>query len=125
MKTDEIRNGSLIDIDGAVMQVIEFSRKSHSISIKMKNYVTKEYITREFDLDFEFKSVTLQRSKIMFSGKEGNTDVFMDDNTFELYYLDSECIPSSVELDVSVPYYLGIFYNNELITVEPVSRYVR
>jgi len=89
----EFRNGVTFEMDGQVMQVIEFQhvkpgKGSPFVRTKMKNVMTGAVIETSFNPTAKFESAYVERKNMEFSYSDGDLYYFMDPETYELVPID-------------------------------------
>ncbi len=89
----EFRNGVTFDLDGQVMQVIEFQhvkpgKGAAFVRTKMKNVVTGAVTETSFNPTAKFENAFVERRSMEFSYVDGDLYYFMDPETYELEPID-------------------------------------
>ena len=86
----EFRNGVTFDMDGKVMQVVEFQhvkpgKGAAFVRVKMKNVITGA----------KFPTAFVERKKMEYSYNDGALYYFMDQETYELEPIDASALDDS------------------------------
>ncbi len=89
----EFRNGVTFEMDGQVMQVIEFQhvkpgKGSPFVRTKMKNVITGAVVETSFNPTAKFENAYVERKSMEYSYADGDLYYFMDDETYELVPID-------------------------------------
>ncbi len=89
----EFRNGVTFEMDGQVMQVIEFQhvkpgKGSPFVRTKMKNVITGAVVETSFNPTAKFESAYVERKNMEYSYADGDIYYFMDGETYELIPID-------------------------------------
>ena len=95
----DFRNGVTFEMDGQVMQVVEFQhvkpgKGAAFVRTKMKNVITGAVTETSFNPTAKFESATIDRKTMEYSYNDGNLYYFMDPETYELIPID-ESAPGS------------------------------
>ena len=89
----EFRNGVTFEMDGQVMQVIEFQhvkpgKGSPFARTKMKNVITGAVVETSFNPTAKFENAYVERKEMEYSYADGDIYYFMDGETYELIPID-------------------------------------
>ena len=84
----EFRNGVTFDMDGKVMQVVEFQhvkpgKGAAFVRVKMKNVITGAVTETSFNPTAKFPTAFVERKKMEYSYNDGSLYYFMDQDTYE------------------------------------------
>ena len=79
----EFRNGLTFEMDGQVMQIIEFQhvkpgKGAAFVRTKMRNVISGAVIETTFNPTAKFATATIDRREMQFSYSDGNLYYFMD-----------------------------------------------
>ena len=82
----EFRNGVTFDMDGKVMQVVEFQhvkpgKGAAFVRVKMKNVITGAVTETSFNPTAKFPTAFVERKKMEYSYNDGSLYYFMDQET--------------------------------------------
>ena len=85
----DFRNGVTFEMDGQVMQVVEFQhvkpgKGAAFVRTKMKNVITGAVTETSFNPTAKFESATVDRMTMEYSYNDGNLYYFMNPETYEL-----------------------------------------
>ena len=85
----DIRNGVTFEMDGKVMQVIEFQhvkpgKGAAFVRVKMKNVITGGVTETSLNPSAKFPTAYIERKKMEYSYSDGELYYFMDGETYEL-----------------------------------------
>ena len=85
----EFRNGVTFEMDGQVMQVVEFQhvkpgKGAAFVRTKMKNVITGGVTETSFNPTAKFESAYVERKDMEYSYNDGDLYYFMDPETFDL-----------------------------------------
>ena len=94
----EFRNGVTFEMDGNVMQVIEFQhvkpgKGSPFVRTKMKNVITGAVTETSFNPTEKFENAYVDRKDMEYSYSDGDLYYFMDLETYELQPIDASMLP--------------------------------
>ena len=96
----EFRNGITFDMDGKVMQVVEFQhvkpgKGAAFVRVKMKNVITGGVTETSFNPTAKFPTAFVERKKMEYSYQDGGLYYFMDQETYEMEPLDASALDDS------------------------------
>ena len=93
----DIRNGITFEMDGKVMQVIEFQhvkpgKGAAFVRVKMRNVITGGVTETSLNPSAKFPTAFIERKKMEYSYNDGQLYYFMDQETYELEPLDGSVL---------------------------------
>ena len=93
----EFRNGVTFEMDGQVMQVVEFQhvkpgKGAAFVRTKMKNVITGAVVETSFNPTAKFENAYVERRNMEYSYNDGNLYYFMDPETYELEPIDGNIL---------------------------------
>ena len=96
----EFRNGITFDMDGKVMQVIEFQhvkpgKGAAFVRVKMKNVITGGVTETSFNPSAKYPTAYIERKKMEYSYNDGDLYYFMDSETYELLPINKSALDDS------------------------------
>ena len=96
----DIRNGVTFEMDGKVMQVIEFrhvkpGKGAAFVRVKMKNVITGGVTESSLNPSAKFPTAYIERKKMEYSYNDGELYYFMDGETYELVPIDASVLDDS------------------------------
>ena len=96
----DIRNGITFEMDGKVMQVIEFQhvkpgKGAAFVRVKMKNVITGGVTETSLNPSAKFPTAYIERKKMEYSYNDGELYYFMDGETYELVPIDQSVLDDS------------------------------
>ena len=96
----EFRNGITFDMDGKVMQVIEFQhvkpgKGAAFVRVKMKNVITGGVTETSFNPSAKYPTAYIERKKMEYSYNDGELYYFMDPETYELVPIEKSNLDDS------------------------------
>ncbi|KAL2610124.1 hypothetical protein R1flu_028697 [Riccia fluitans] len=88
LSSNEFRNGTNIEIDGAPWKILEFlhvkpGKGAAFVRTKLRNYVTGNTVERTFRAGENVDEATVTKEFKQFTYKDGEQYVFMDSETYE------------------------------------------
>ena len=103
MKASEIKKGSVIEVDGAVVYITELqvqtasSRSGNTLyKVRGRNVVNRQKFQGSFKGDEQLQTVEFERRAVQFLYRENDGCTFMDRDTFEQYAFDLETLESEL-----------------------------
>ena len=96
----DFRNGVTFELDGKVMQVVEFQhvkpgKGAAFVRTKMKNCITGAVTETSFNPTEKFEEARVDRKSMEFSYADGDLYYFMDSETYELVPIDKSVLSDS------------------------------
>ena len=96
----DFRNGVTFEMDGKVMQVIEFQhvkpgKGAAFVRVKMKNVITGGVTETSFNPSAKYPTAYVERKKMEYSYNDGELYYFMDPETFELEPVEKSILDDS------------------------------
>ena len=93
----DFRNGSTFEMDGKVLQVVEFQhvkpgKGAAFVRTKMKNVMTGAVTETSFNPTAKFEEATIERMTMEYSYQDGNLYYFMNPETYELEPIDESIL---------------------------------
>jgi len=120
----EFRNGITFDMDGKVMQVVEFQhvkpgKGAAFVRVKMKNIITGGVTETSFNPTAKFPTAYVERKKMEYSYSDGNLYYFMDPETYELEPIDGSILDDSFKFVKENDTCTVMSYKGSVFGVEP------
>ena len=97
ISASEFRNGVTFEMDGQVMQVVEFQhvkpgKGAAFVRTKMKNVVTGAVTETSFNPTAKFEEAFVERKDMEYSYSDGDLYYFMDQETFDMVPLSRDLL---------------------------------
>ena len=119
----DFRNGVTFEMDGKVMQVVEFQhvkpgKGAAFVRTKMKNVITGAVTETSFNPTDKFENATVERRTMEYSYADGNLYYFMDMETYELEPIDQSVLGDNFKfvkenMECTIHSYKGKVFNVE------------
>lgn len=119
----DFRNGVTFDMDGAVMQIIEFQhvkpgKGAAFVRTKIRNVITGAVTERTFNPTEKFESAFIERREMQYLYQDGNLHYFMDIESFEQEPIDASKLDDNFKfvkenMEVKVLSYKGVIFGVE------------
>lgn len=119
----DFKNGITFDMDGNVLQVIEFQhvkpgKGAAFVRAKVKNVITGTVVERTFNPTEKFPTAFVERRVMQYSYADGNLYYFMDMESYELVPIDQSQLGDNFkfvkeEMEVKVLSYKGNVFGVE------------
>ena len=119
----DFRNGVTFEMDGQVMQVVEFQhvkpgKGAAFVRTKMKNVITGAVTETSFNPTAKFENATVDRMTAEFSYADGNLYYFMNPETYELEPVDASVLGDNFKfvkenMECTIYSYKGKVFNVE------------
>ncbi len=96
----DFRNGVTFDMDGAVMQVIEFQhvkpgKGAAFVRTKLRNVITGAVVEKTFNPTDKYQDARIDRKEMQYLYNDGELYYFMDNETFEQLPLNADKLSDS------------------------------
>ena len=100
ISVSDFRNGVTFDMDGKVMQIIEFQRVKPGkgaafVRVKMRNVITGGVTETTFNPNDEYPTAYIERKKMEYSYNDGGLYYFMDGETYEMVPVEASVLDGS------------------------------
>ena len=96
----DFKNGITFEMDGNVMQVIEFQhvkpgKGAAFVRTKLRNVITGAVTETSFNPTAKFENAYVERKDMQYSYSDGDLYYFMDMESFDMVPLNAEVLPDS------------------------------
>ena len=119
----DFRNGVTFEMDGNVLQIVEFQhvkpgKGAAFVRTKIKNVITGAVLERTFNPSDKFPSAFVERKDMQYLYQDGNLYYFMDTETYEQLPIDASKLGDSCKfikknMEVKVLTYKGNVFGIE------------
>ena len=113
----EFRNGITFDMDGSVMQIIEFQhvkpgKGAAFVRVKLKDIINGGVVETTFRPTETFEQAHIERKKMQYLYNDGEFYNYMDNETFEQIMISADDAADSMKFvkeneEVSISFYQG------------------
>ncbi len=120
----DIRNGITFELDGKVMQVIEFQhvkpgKGAAFVRVKMKNVITGGVTETSFNPTAKFEQAFVERKDMEYSYNDGDLYYFMDTETYEMLPINKDMLgPAFQFVKENMPVKV-LSYKGNVFGIEP------
>ncbi len=119
----EFRNGKTFEMDGKVMQVIEFQhvkpgKGAAFVRTKMKNVVTGAVTETSFNPTAKFEEAFIERKDMEYSYNDGDLYYFMDQETYDMVPLARDLLGDAFRFIKENTVCKVLSYKNNVFGVE-------
>ncbi len=120
----DFRNGATFEMDGNVMQVIEFQhvkpgKGAAFVRTKMKNVITGAVVETSFNPTAKFESAYVERKEMQYLYKDGDLYYFMDMETYEQMPLNESQLSDNFKFVKENEMVKIVSYKGKVFSVEP------
>ena len=124
VQAGEFRNGLTFEMDGALMQVIEFQhvkpgKGAAFVRTKMRNILSGAVIETSFNPTARFPLATIERKDMEYSYSDGDLYYFMDQETYDQVPLNADKLPDSFKFVKEGMVCRLMSYKGDVFSVEP------
>ena len=120
----DFRNGVTFEMEGKVMQVIEFQhvkpgKGAAFVRTKMKNVITGAVTETSFNPTAKFEEAFVERKDMEYSYNDGGLYYFMDPESYELVPIDSHVLGDNFKFVKENMVCTVLSYKGKVFSVEP------
>ena len=120
----DFRNGLTFDMDGDVMQIIEFQhvkpgKGAAFVRTKLKNVITGAVIERTFSPTDKYENAYVERKDMQYLYNDGELYYFMDMETFEQLPLNADKLGDDFKFVKEEMMCRVVSYKGNVFAVEP------
>ena len=124
LSASDFRNGITFEMDGNVMQVVEFQhvkpgKGAAFVRVKMKNIITGAVTETTFSPTDKFENAYVERKDMEYSYSDGDLYYFMDMESYELIPLDAKLLGDSFRFVKENMTCKVMSYKGKVFGVEP------
>ena len=120
----DFRNGVTFELDGNVVQVIEFQhvkpgKGAAFVRTKFKNVITGAVVERSFNPTDKYPTAFIERKDMQYSYNDGDLYYFMDMETYDTTPLNKSSLPDSFKFVKEEMMCKLVSYKGKVFNVEP------
>ena len=120
----DFRNGVTLEIDGNIVQIVEFQhvkpgKGAAFVRTKYKNIITGAVLEKSFRPTEKFPAARIERKDMQYLYNDGELYYFMDNETFEQIGLNTETVGDSLKFVKENETVKVCSHNGNVFAVEP------
>ena len=120
----DFRNGVTFELDGQVVQVIEFQhvkpgKGAAFVRTKYKNVITGAVVEKSFNPNDKYPTAFIERKDMEYSYEDGGLYYFMDTETWEQIPISADILGDSFKFVKENMVCKILFYKGNVFGVEP------
>lgn len=120
----DFKNGITFEMDGNVMQVIEFQhvkpgKGAAFVRTKIRNVITGAVTETTFNPTDKFQDAIIERHDMQYSYNDGDLYYFMDMETFEMTPVGKDTLPDNFKFVKEEMMCRLVSYKGSVFSVEP------
>ena len=124
ISVSDFRNGVTFEMDGKVMQIVEFQhvkpgKGAAFVRVKMKNVITGGVTETTFNPNDKYPTAFIERKKMEYSYNDGNLYYFMDMETYDMIPIDEATLDASFKFVKENDTCTVLSYKGNVFGVEP------
>ena len=124
ISASDFRNGVTFDMDGKVMQIVEFQhvkpgKGAAFVRVKMKNVMTGAVTETTFNPTAEYPTAYIERKKLEYSYNDGGIYYFMDMETYDMTAVNASELSDGFKFVKENEECTILSYNGNVFSVEP------
>ena len=98
----DFKNGITFDMDGQVLQGVEFQhvkpgKGAAFVRTKLKNVITGAVVERTFNPTDKFENAYIERKEMQYLYSDGELYYFMDNETYDQLPLNADKLPDNLQ----------------------------
>ncbi|MBE6945735.1 MAG: elongation factor P [Ruminococcaceae bacterium] len=126
ISVSDFRNGVTFDMDGKVMQIVEFQhvkpgKGAAFVRVKMRNVITGGVTETTFNPSDKYPTAYIERRKMEYSYSDGDLYYFMDMETFEMTPIERELLGDAFKFVKENDTCTVMSYKGKVFGLEPPS----
>ena len=120
----DFKNGITFEMDGQVLQVIEFQhvkpgKGAAFVRTKLKNVITGAVIERTFSPTDKYENAYIERKEMQYSYNDGDLYHFMDTETWDETLISKDQLPESFKFVKEEMMVKLVSYKGKVFDIEP------
>ena len=120
----DFRNGKTFEMDGKVMQVVEFQhvkpgKGAAFVRVKMKNVITGAVTETSFNPTAKFEEAFIERKEMEYSYEDDGLYYFMDTETYDMIPLNGDQLGDAFKFVKENTPCKVLSYKGKVFAVEP------
>lgn len=124
ISASDFRNGVTFDMDGKVMQIVEFQhvkpgKGAAFVRVKMKNVMTGAVTETTFNPTAKYPTAFIERKKLEYSYNDGGIYYFMDMETYDMTAVNEAELSAGFKFVKENEECTILSYNGNVFSVEP------
>ena len=124
ISASDFRNGVTFDMDGKVMQIVEFQhvkpgKGAAFVRVKMKNVMTGAVTETTFNPTAKYPTAFIERKKLEYSYNDGGIYYFMDMETYDMTAVNESELSAGFKFVKENEECTILSYNCNVFSVEP------
>ena len=124
ISASDFRNGVTFDMDGKVMQIVEFQhvkpgKGAAFVRVKMKNVMTGAVTETTFNPTAKYPTAFIERKKLEYSYNDGGIYYFMDMETYDMTAVNEADLSDGFKFVKENEECTILSYNGNVFSVEP------
>ena len=122
----DFRNGVTFDMDGSVMQIIEFQhvkpgKGAAFVRTKLRNVITGAVVEKTFNPTDKYPTAHVERKDMQYLYNDGDLYYFMDMETYEQLPINKDKLGDNFKLVKEEMMCTIVAYKDNVIAVDPPS----
>ena len=124
VSASDFRNGVTFEMDGQVLQVVEFQhvkpgKGAAFVRCKLKNVIGGGVVERTFNPSDKFENAFVDRRDMQYLYQDGNLYYFMDTETYEQVPIDGSVLGNEFRFVMENMEVKVVSYKGKVFSVEP------
>ena len=120
----DFKNGITFEMDGQVLQVVEFQhvkpgKGAAFVRTKVKNVITGSVIERTFNPTDKFENAIVERKEMQYSYNDGDLYYFMDMETFDMVPVEAAKLGDNFRFVKEEMMCKIVSYKGNIFAIEP------
>ena len=124
ISVSDFRNGITFEMDGKVMQIVEFQhvkpgKGAAFVRVKMKNVITGGVTETTFNPNDKYPTAYIERKKMEYSYSDGGLYYFMDPETYDMIPIEESALGESFRFVKENDTCTVMSYKGNVFGIEP------
>ncbi len=121
--TNDLKNGTIMVIDGQLWQVLEFQHVKPGkgpafVRTKIRNVITGKSVDKTFNAGIKIETATVDRRDMTYLYNDGESFVFMDDDTYEQVMVPDEQVGDTANYLTDNQRAIIAFHDGQVLGIE-------
>lgn len=121
--TNDLKNGMILVIDGQLWQVLEFQHVKPGkgpafVRTKIRNVLSGKSVDKTFNAGLKVETATVDRRDMTYLYNDGDSYVFMDDDTYEQTEIRPETVGDAANYLIDNQPAVVAFHDGTVLSVE-------
>ncbi len=123
ISTNDIKNGMALNIDGALLQIVDFQHVKPGkggafVRTKLKNIETGAVVDRTFRADEKVRQAIISKRDMQYLYRDGSDFVFMDTDTYDQVHVPAPAVGEAANYVKEGDTVIVVFHEDRALGVD-------